>query len=385
MISPEPQQTRKGIRWKVRFRLARKPTSETFGSQADALKFCIDIDAYGPERAVQMLYDRLAAVDNGTPSLDHWVDTWLAEHGASEGTREKYRRNYRLHISPVLGSLPISAIDAGAAARLVRTLSEERNLSDKTVANVFTVLSSALDIAHKRGIISVNPCAETKMPRRTAHLKGDPTFLTHADFGRLRAQFDQLKPNGDLNPRRHFLPLIDFKAGTGARFGECAAITVRDLDFDGRVARINKSMRSNGKIGPPKTRRSNRLVTWPEEITGSLLAACEGKNPGELVFTMPRGGPLLSRTFSTRYWIPAVIAAGLVDPRPTPHSLRHSHASWLLQAGVDIVSVSRRLGHASIQVTVDTYGHLDPARQEHDAGVVGAVFRGAPALTVSSA
>lgn len=376
MRTPKRFDTKNGPRWRVRYRRDGRQTTQTFDTQAEADKFCIDLDAYGAATAEQMLYDRLAAIEVTTPTLDEWVATWLDDIcDANAATRDKYRRMYARHISPMFGTLPIERITEDDCRRLVRALGETKQLKDATVSNVFSVLSGALGSAHKRGIIAVNPSAETKIPTRTAHLDEEATFLTRVEFLALRAAFD---------PR--FVPLLDFVAGTGARWGECAALQVRDLDLRGRYrVRINKAVKQDGRVGPPKSRRSVRLVSLPPETVASLLSVIAGKSPGDLVFTMPRGGQLHHRSFVTRYWIKACETAGLTDPRPTFHSLRHSHASWLLQDGVDIFEVSRRLGHASTDVTTSVYGHLDPNAHERQEQIAASVFGGilAPARELS--
>lgn len=366
MRTPKEFATGDGPRWRVRYRRDGKQTTQTFEVLAEAEKFCIDLDAYGAHHAEQLLYDRLADVAAITPALDDWVRTYLEDIcDANPTTRAKYQRNYELHISPLLGTLPIGRITDDDCRRVVRNLGETKGLRDATVGNVFTPLSGALAAAHRRGLIATNPAAETKIPTRTSHLDDDDVFLTRVEYLHLRSAID---------PR--FLGLVDFAVGTGMRWGELAALQLRDLDLQACTVRINKAVKQDGKVGPPKTKRSIRTITFPRELLATLLPLLEDKAPNDLVFTMPRGGRLHSRSFSTRYWIPAVTKAGLVDPRPTPHGLRHSHASWLLQDGVDIVQVSRRLGHASIQVTVDTYGHLDPNATERQAQIAGQVFAG---------
>lgn len=368
MRTPKMFDTDDGPRWRVRYRRDGSQTTQTFTSEAEADKFCIDLDEYGAARADQMLYDRLAKdkADAEAPALDDWIGTYLDDVcDANQATRDKYRRNYDLHISPVLGTLTLGQITDDDCRRLVRTLGEKKGLRDATVANVFSVLSGAMRSAHRRGIVSTDPTAETKIPNRTAHLDDEATFLTRLEYLSLRASFDV-----------RFVPLLDFVAGTGARWGECAALQVRDLDLRAGTVRINKAVKQGGKIGPPKTRRSIRRVTLPPETVASLLAVVPDKKLDDLVFTMPRGGQLLHRTFVSRYWIAACHAAGLTDPRPTFHSLRHSHASWLLQDGRDLIEVSRRLGHASIQVTVDTYGHLDPNAAGRQEQIAASVFGG---------
>lgn len=369
MRTPKRHDTESGPRWRVRYRRNGSQTTQTFEDEAEADKFCIDLDAYGPERAEQMFYDRLADHEKrtATPSLDDWIVTYLADIcDANPATREKYQRNYDRHVSPMLGTLPVGRITPEDARRLVRDLGETKQLKDATVANVFTVLSGAMSAAHRRGIISSDPTAETKMPRRTAHLDDEATFLTRIEYLQLRAAFD---------PR--FVPLIDFAIGTGARWGECAALTVRDLDLRAGTVRINKAVKQGGKVGPPKTRKSIRNVSLPPEVVASMLGQVADRAPNDLVFTMPRGGQLHHRTFGTRYWIRACVDAGLTSPRPTFHSLRHSHASWLIESGEwNMLEVSRRLGHASIQITADTYGHLDPNATDRQAQIAASVFAG---------
>lgn len=98
----------------------------------------------------------------------------------------------------------------------------------------------------------------------------------------------------------------------------------------------------------------------PDAVVDGLTEAVAGKKLDDTLFTMPRGGPLLHRTFWSRYWVPAFHAAGLPDPRPRWHDLRYSHLSWLIGHGVPLTVIQRRLGHSSIGVTSDLYGHLLP-------------------------
>lgn len=367
MRTPKRFETKDGSRWRVRYRRDGRQTTQTFDTQAEADKFCIDLDEYGAVTAEQMLYDRLAAVEVTTPTLDEWVTTWLEDVcDANAATRDKYRRMYARHIGPMFGTLPIERITSDDCRRLVRNLGETKQLKDSTVGNVFSVLTGAMKSAHHRGLIPVDPSAETKIPTRTAHLDEEATFLTRLEYLSLRAAFDA-----------RFVPLLDFVAGTGARWGECAALQVRDLDlYDMKRVRINKAVKQGGQVGPPKSRNSIRWVSLPPETVASLLTVLPGKSPGDLVFTMPKGGQLHHGSFVGRYWIKGCHAAGLTDPRPTFHSLRHSHASWLLQDGWDIFEVSRRLGHASTDITTSVYGHLDPKAHERQEQIAASVFGG---------
>jgi integrase len=87
-----------------------------------------------------------------------------------------------------------------------------------------------------------------------------------------------------------------------------------------------------------------------------LAVLCEGKGPGDLVFTSPRGGLLGYRTFRRRAFDPA--AAGIGVPDLTPHKLRHSAASLAISSGANVKVVQQMLGHTSAAMTLDLYGHL---------------------------
>ena len=113
-------------------------------------------------------------------------------------------------------------------------------------------------------------------------------------------------------------------------------------------------------MGAPKTKAGRRSVTVTDELWDVLDELKADQAGGELLFTAPRGGMILHRTFWSRVWLPAVRH---LEPRPRIHDLRHSHASLLLARGIPIHVVSRRLGHSNIQVTVNTYGHLLPDAQ----------------------
>ena len=92
------------------------------------------------------------------------------------------------------------------------------------------------------------------------------------------------------------------------------------------------------------------------------------------VFPAPRGGPIRRRQWMQRYWKPAAAKIGL-DPAKGFHSIRHGHASALLAAGVPVMTVSARLGHAKTSTTLDVYGHLIPGQEDMAVGVLESVLK----------
>ncbi len=378
MRTPKRCVTAKGdVRWRVRYRDASGvQTSVTDGSKVELEKFCLDLDAYGPTRAEELLFARLS--DDAAPDvirLDDWVARYIATRSkASPGTREKYEQIWASSFGPEIGHLPIDQVTPEDIARVIIDLSENRGYADKSIANRHGLLAGAMKTAQKRGLILVNPCAETSLPRKTEHESTEANFLTELEYEQLRDVFHP-----------HFHPLIDTVAGTGIRWGEAEALQVRDFSYDAKTLRVDKAVKwhprpSERKVGPPKTPQSRRTIALPDPVVWVLDELVDGKGPRDLLFTMPRGGALWHRTFWSRYWVPATVEAGLLDPRPRFHDLRHSHASWLISRGVPLTVIQRRLGHSSIKMTSDLYGHLMPDVQIAAAEAAAQVFRGPAAL-----
>lgn len=194
--------------------------------------------------------------------------------------------------------------------------------------------------------------------------------------------------------REQYQPLIRLLAGTGLRYGEATALTVRDIDLlaKRKTLTVTKAWKRTGSasyvVGKPKTRRSRRTISLFPELIDMLVPLTAGRRGSELLFAGSDRGRIPHSEVYKRGWAPAVARANVCDshyapqrdgrgnpprlPRPcdcasvlekTPrlHDLRHSHASWLITEGVPLAAISRRLGHSSITITIDRYGHLDPS------------------------
>lgn len=382
MRTPTSYTTAAGeMRWKVRYRRGSTPkapqTSQTFDGQPEALKFCIDLDAYGWSRAEELLYARLDVASSSTLTLDEWVESYIQTRSkATEGTKAKYRSNWARYFGKQIGRLPLDQVGPDDVARVMIDMSIRQGLMDKTVANHHGLLAGAMKTAHRRGLIPIDPCAESALPQNTGHMSKEAVFLTEDEYERLRESFDA-----------RFWPLLDTFAGTGIRWGEAQSLQVRDVNVQAKTLRVTKAIKwhphaAGRKVGPPKTKLSTRTITLPDPVVVVLARHMKDKDGRDLLFTMPQGGALWHRTFWSRYWVPACNAAGLTDPRPGPHSLRHSHASWLIARGVNLTVIQRRLGHSSIKITSDLYGHLLPDIQVAAAKAAGEVFQGRRRLEI---
>lgn len=202
-------------------------------------------------------------------------------------------------------------------------------------------------------LMQVNPAKEIRLPKQD---RREMFFLEDgAAYEHLREEIHE-----------HFRPLLDFLAGTGARFGEAAGLLVRHVHLDADqpyldIRLVLKWARKRWKLGRPKTRSSVRRISLWSKLVEALRPLLSDKTSHEHVFTMLEGAPLHHGNFTNRYFRPSVRAAGgKVPNRLRIHDLRHTHAAWLLSDGVPVFSVQRRLGHSSSTTTQDIYGHLTP-------------------------
>lgn len=350
--------------WRVRLRDQRRgrETSVTFATKPEAEQFCREVRALGPAAALDRLY---APETPTTPLLDEWA-THHIDHltSVTDGTRLGYRRLYARTWAPLIGHLPLDRITVDTIAVAINTLSAR--YSDKSVANAHGLLAAMLSGAVERGRIAANPCAATRLPRRTEHERAEHRYLTPQEFLHLLDEIPE-----------HYRPLVTTLAGTGIRWGEAEALTVGDVNTETGSIRITKAAkwnvsRATRDIGPTKTRKSRRTIGAPDEVMEALGPLLHRPRTARL-FTAPRGGELRHRTFYDE-WKAACQRSGL-DPHPRVHDLRHSHVAWLIAGNVPLPMIQARLGHEHITTTIDTYGHLLPDLQVAAVAVTSAALR----------
>lgn len=374
--------------YKVRFRHGVSPrtgkpmqTSETFKTRREAQTFAKWLDALGPQGALDQLYE--AEQQAAVPTLD----TLAAEHidlltGVEPGTRKTYQRLWLRTWGPRLGAIRADRLTRDDVARAVNDLALK--YSHKSLENQRGLLAGVVERAVDQGHLTKNPVRGIRLPRGKEADRVEMRIVTPAEFARV---IDRVPA--------HYQPLVRFMYGTGCRWGEAVALQVQDVALPNvRIRRALKWSPDNQRaVGATKTRRSNRTVLVGDVMLDDLREACAGKAGDDLVFTAPRGGQVLHRTFWSRVWLPAVSPQPCgehaetkkpakdcascwpgLDPRPRIHDLRHSHASVLLAAGVPIHVVQARLGHESIKTTVDTYSHLLPDAQQLAASAASLAF-----------
>ena len=272
----------------------------------------------------------------------------------------RYTNDIKNHFAGTIGGRKVKAIAHEDIVAWIKYM-QGKGLSAKTIANQHGFLSATMTTAVRKGIITSNPCKGVKLPKNTA--TEDPIrFIERPEWDRIMGGMDA-----------HFIPFFQLLVGAGLRFGEATALEARDFKLDGPTptVKITKAWKQDDAggyyIGPPKTKRSKRTVSLAPSTVDAIRGTIDKAGKG-YVFTLKRGGVMRSGSTFNRAWSPALKTAGIPKADwPRIHDCRHTHASWMIGAGMEIFALSRRLGHESITTTMDRYSHLMP-----DAQFVGA-------------
>ncbi|POH57483.1 tyrosine-type recombinase/integrase [Arthrobacter glacialis] len=273
----------------------------------------------------------------------------------ASGTLRTYQTMLDLHIKPVLGAILIDELDMRQITGWVRGM-QKKGKTAKTIRNNHSLIFASMERAVLLKYRPDNPCRGVELPSGD-RVEDDARFLTHAEFSQILA----------LMPER-YKDFTQFLVMTGTRFGEATAVTVADVDLLAKPAtvRITKAWKRDGNnefyVGPTKTGAGKRTVSLAPILVEILIPLVASRQGSDLLFTTGTGGRIAHSIYWQKCWVPTVKGAQAAGLKKTPriHDLRHTHASWLIQDGVSLFTISRRLGHASTRTTEEVYGHLMP-------------------------
>ncbi len=304
------------------------------------------------------------------PSVDRnitmaaYAERWLGFLAVSAKPRTliMYRSYLKLHLLPEFGATKVRQLAKGRIKAFLAGKIRE-GFSRASVELILAVLRGMLNAAIDDGVILANPADRVGRQLRLRRLPGARQDEIKAMTREQLARF--LAAAGRVVPR--FSTLFLLFARTGMRMGEALALQWQDLDFAKREIRVVRALGAGGRIDTPKGGRG-RTVDMSQELA-RMLRRLEIERKAE---TLKRGWPALppwvfctstgtplSQQASNKAFKRALKAAGL-PLHFTPHGLRHTFASLLLQQGESPVYVQRQLGHASIKMTVDLYGRWLP-------------------------
>jgi integrase len=298
-----------------------------------------------------------------------WADRWLDSLERKPSTVGSYRSTI-VHAKETFGSQRVRRIGPEDIGRF-NTILRERGSSPSTRAKHLRVLGACLQAAVFYRYTESNPVRELPPAQRPRPERKEAAYFENNELPRL---FRHLHDE----PYRS-LCLVALK--TGMRQGELLALRWCDVDLEEAVVRVRRS-RTGGTIGTPKNRerRDVDLISDVVELLAQQRGERGSANGDSLVFPGANGtGFLDPPVVLRRHLYPAMIGAGIPRVGPTLekrtfHSFRHTFAKRALESGAQITWLSRHLGHSTLKVTTDIYGHWERAERKLQAAKMEGAF-----------
>lgn len=340
--------------------------------------------------------DGVHVVDRDTVTVkaagDLWVKAGIAA-GLEHSTVAQRKQHLNLHIAAFIGDVRLNKLTVPSIRDFQDKL-REAGRSPDMIKRATVSLGGILSEAQSRGLTIRNPVREGRRLNPVSK-RGKPKLQVGVDIpspAEIKIFLASL--------RGKWRPLLMTAVFTGMRSSELRGLTWANIDLDAKVIHVRQRADDQNQIGNPKSASGNRSITIPPALVLVLKEwklACPRRDTGrkdadgqpikKLEYAFPTGaGNIETRTnILKRGLIPAMIAAGLtidtgeLDEQGKPilkakysglHALRHFYASWCINPttagglGLSPKAVQERIGHSTIAMTMDTYGHLFPAADE---------------------
>lgn len=322
--------------------------------------------------------------DSQSITVAQAADKWLAKcinEGREVTTTDAYDQLIRLHIVPYLGDMKLSKLTMPMVEAYKNALLETR--SPAMANKALNALSMLITSAQRAGAVAQNVARGVRVTGRDR--TGKVVIPTK---GELRDLLRLVEPS--------FQALLLTVIFTGLRASEFRGLCWAQVDLKESTITVCQRADKFNVIGPPKSTAGYRTIPVPEVVIQALKVwklKCPN-GPLNLVFPNSGGGVWAHNNLLRRWFIPLQVSAGIVEPwlddggqqridgdgnllmagRYAFHALRHAAASAWIKQKVDLKRLTVWLGHASVQQTIDTYGHLI-ADAEGDAAITEAAQR----------
>lgn len=272
--------------------------------------------------------------------------------------------NVEKRVLPFFENIPVNEITANMVRKWERELQSKSELAPASIQSLHVHLSSVLRFAQRFYGLPTNAAATAGYSTKIESRSNELHFWTVEQF----KQFDTAA-QGDEPYRTLYLLLF----WSGLRVGEAMALTIGDIDFDEGTINVSKTYHRYFKqdiVTTPKTPNSNRVVPIPPQLSEELrdfIKHLPHRTKKTRLFESIRANETIRNHF---YQITEKASL----PRIKVHDLRHSHASMLISMNVPPLVIRDRLGHKSIQTTLDIYSHLYPTKGNEIAGLLAKVW-----------
>jgi len=301
------------------------------------------------------------------PGFSEIADLWLKtkKPNIRHSTYEQYKGHLENHLKPFFGRTKITRVNFDFAEAFISDC-YENEVSIPTLRKILVNLGAIMTYACRKRYIDHNPVRDVEKPKgRSAH-EGDE-------------EFNILKPRQircliDKTPELKFQTLFMMAVTTGMRQGELFGLKWPDIDWFNNQVHVKRTF-NHGRFYEPKTKTSRRKIDLAPQLATQLKRwkiACPPCNL-DLVFPNEQGKPLSPINVVRRKFEPVLKKAEL--PRIRFHDLRHTYASIQVDLGEYPKYIQHQMGHSSIKITFDTYGHLMKNVNEEAANRLGeAIF-----------
>jgi integrase len=301
----------------------------------------------------------------GKMTFSTWAKEWeRTTVDLRPSTLDLYSYIQRTYLAPTFGAMPMARI----GALDVRAWLPELSASDMSAASVhraFRLLRRIMNVAVQSGVIARSPCVGVRPPSVP---RNEMQFCSPEQVVDLAATIDPW-----------YRCMVLTAAYTGLRWGELAGLKRRRVDLLHRELSVLEQMSElNGtlRLAPPKTeagRRKIRLSPFLVDLLDEQLATRSQSGLDGLVFVTKESEPLRRGNFRRTYWLPATARAGLAGLRF--HDLRHTAVALAIANGAHAKAIQQRMGHSSVTITLDRYGHLLPALDDQMADGLERMYR----------
>ena len=287
-------------------------------------------------------------------ALDEYLSHLRIERGASPRTAEAYRRDLEDYLAFLDGEgvEGFGDIDREKVAAFERSLMEQ-NLAVTTVRRRISAVRGYHRFLVREGLTDANPADAVDIPKAADRL---PDVLSIEEVGKMLDAFVGERPS-DLRDRA----LLEVLYGCGLRASEAVGLDMEAVNFDDGFLRVF-GKGSKERIVPLSRRGAEAMARYLEKARPELL----GDRQSDYFFVSNRGNQM--KPDGIRKMFKRALAAAGLDESLSPHALRHSFATDLLEGGADLRSVQDMLGHASL-TTTQIYTHVTPERLKEIHGL----------------
>ncbi|WAA10808.1 site-specific integrase [Fervidibacillus albus] len=308
-------------------------------------------------------------------SLKHFLHEWLYEYKKPvirKNTFQIHKHNIEKHIVPYFKEVQLRDIKPIMYQKFLNYLAKEKGYSKRTVEIIHGTMNEAYNKAVTLGKVEKNPCNGATIPTKKTRKKEGLEFLATEDI----PEFLKTAYEYDYIYWIFFKVLIE----TGMRKGEAAALQWSDIDLKEGTIRIDKSLDFTAKddeklFGDTKTYNSKRTITISNSLINDLQYHIKWQNQNKLTLNdmykhhlnlvlCRKDGDIMPKSTLFNVFRRILKKANL--PQLPIHSLRHTHAVLLLEAGADLKYIQERLGHGSIQITSDVYSHISKKIEQNN-------------------